>query len=111
MCNCTDHDSTQFTCLSAISLVYNNFGLSCRWQFHQYQVVGGAGSANCYQKDNLCCMLLSLDSVILFYFGVLQIFEKHPKSIKTVGVLVRYQSQTGATLEFPFATGESRVKM
>jgi hypothetical protein len=56
-------------------------------------------------------MLLSLDSVILFYFGVLQIFEKHPKSIKTVGVLVRYQSQTGATLEFPFATGESRVKM
>jgi hypothetical protein len=60
---------------------------------------GGAGSAKCYQKNNLCCMLLSLDSVNLSYFGVLQIFEKHPTSIKTVGVLVRYQSQTGSTLE------------
>jgi hypothetical protein len=59
----------------------------------------GAGSATGYQKDNLCCMLGSLDSVISFYFGVLQIFEKHPTSIKTFGVLVRYQSQTGATLE------------
>jgi hypothetical protein len=60
---------------------------------------GGAGSANCYQKNNLCCMLLSLDSVILFYFGVLQILEKHPTSIKTFHGLVKYQSQTGSTLE------------
>jgi hypothetical protein len=41
-------------------------------------------------------MLLSLDSVILFYFGVLQILEKHPTSIKTFGILVKYQSQTGS---------------
>jgi hypothetical protein len=43
-------------------------------------------------------MLLSLDSVISFYFGVLQVFEKHPTSIKTSCPLEN-NSQTGSTLE------------
>jgi hypothetical protein len=56
------------------------------------------GGVDRYQKDNLCCMLLCLDSVISFYFGVLQVFEKHPTSIKT-SCPVENNSQTGSTLE------------
>ncbi len=62
VCNCTDHDSMQFTCLSAFSPGYNNCGLSCGQQFHQYQVMGQVVPPATKKTTCVACLVLQIQS-------------------------------------------------